>query len=304
MQEIGREETFRDLVQRPNIMAFMQQLILQSYTECAGDHAAEMETLLNTTFQLLVENAADPDRFDQAMQTIPLDVFKKQDPDFWFNQLYTDYKRLLKPRFRYEKMRAWLKGPRLLDFGCGDGRLSSLLTGKGFQVSMCDVLDYRDELTAGLPFQQMVDTRRVPYPDHSFDTALIMAVLHHIEAGDLLPLLDDLRRVAGRLIVEEDSYDLPANLDGLAEVLKNDHQLSRFMGMSLEDQFRCLMFIDTFGNVLAQGLAEMDFPFNFKTVNEWRDLFTSQGWRITRILPMGFQANQFNRSCHIWFILD
>ena len=64
------------------------------------------------------------------------------------------------------------------------------------------------------------------------------------------------------------------------------------------------MFIDTFSNVIAQGLSQMDIPFNFKTVAEWQALFQDHGWQVTRSLPMGFQANQFNRSCHIWFVLD
>jgi hypothetical protein len=48
----------------------------------------------------------------------------------------------------------------------------------------------------------------------------------------------------------------------------------------------------------------MEMPFNFQTVGEWRRIFTSQGLRVSKILPMGFQANQFNRSCHVWFILE
>jgi SAM-dependent methyltransferase len=299
-----RKETFRHLVRRPNILAFNRQVILQSYTECAGSQADEMESLLERTFQLLLESAADPHRFDRAMSFIHFEIFRKEDPDFWFNRLYKHYKRYLKPRYRFDKLRAWLAGTRLLDFGCGDGLLSRLIQDNGYQVSMCDVLDYRDQQALALPFRRMADSRSIPFPDHSFDTALLMAVLHHVETNDLLPLLTDLRRVTRRLIVEEDTFDLPPDLDGLPEALSRDDHLRDFIGLSVEDQLRSLMFIDTFGNVIAQGLAQMDIPYNFKPLGEWLALFQAQGWQVVQTLPMGFQANQFNRSCHVWFVLD
>ena len=203
MLENIKKETFRELVQRPTILEFNRRVIFQSYTECAGSYAAEMTALLEETFQKLVENAADPDHFNRALASINTDIFKKQDPDFWFNRLYKHYKRALKPHFRFDKLKPWLRGDRILDFGCGDGLLSTLLQDNGFRVAMCDVLDYRDEFAAGLPFRQMVDPRSIQYVDKSFDTALVMAVLHHIEAQDLLPLLAELRRVTSRLIIEE-----------------------------------------------------------------------------------------------------
>jgi SAM-dependent methyltransferase len=299
-----RKEAFRDLVQRPNILAFNRQVILQSYLECAGSQADEMQSLLESTFQLLLESAADPHRFDRAMSFIHFEIFRKEDPDFWFNRLYKHYKRFLKPRYRFDKLHAWLAGTRLLDFGCGDGLLSRLIQDNGYQVSMCDVLDYRDEQALGLPFRRMTDSWSIPFPDQSFDTALLMAVLHHVETNDLLPLLTDLRRVTHRLIVEEDTFDLPPDLDGLPEALSRDDHLRDFIGLSVEDQLRNLMFIDTFANVIAQGLAQMDIPYNFKPVGEWLALFRAQGWQVVQTLPMGFQANQFNRSCHVWFVLD
>jgi SAM-dependent methyltransferase len=304
MFDTVRKETFRELVQRPIILSFAQEVITQSYVECAGERAVDMEALLHSIFQMLVENAADPDHFERAMASIHVDVLHKQDPEFWFNHIYKDYKRLLKPRYRFDKLQGWLSGSRVLDFGCGDGLLSNLLQEHGYQAAMCDVLDYRDAQAKGIPFKAMEHPGVIPYADGSFDTTLLMAVLHHVEVDDLLPLLTELRRVTRRLVVEEDSFDVPADMQDLPAVLSRDVHLRNFMGLAVADQLRYLMFIDTFANVIAQGLVEMDIPYNFKTVGAWLALFRSQGWQVTRTIPMGFQAKLFNRSCHIWYVLD
>jgi hypothetical protein len=150
----------------------------------------------------------------------------------------------------------------------------------------------------------MTDPRVIPFPDGDFDTALVMAVLHHVDKENLLPLLGELRRVSRRLIVEEDSYALPPSLPGLAGTLAADRQLQAFVGLPLEDQLRYLMFVDYFANAITQGLPQMHMPFHFQTVEEWQALFTGQGFRVERTVVQGFQQGFFNRSSHVWFILD
>jgi hypothetical protein len=48
----------------------------------------------------------------------------------------------------------------------------------------------------------------------------------------------------------------------------------------------------------------MNMPFEFKTVKEWHERFTAQGFSVHKTLLLGFQPGHFNRSCHVWFILD
>jgi len=150
----------------------------------------------------------------------------------------------------------------------------------------------------------MTDPRRIPYPGQHFDTGLVIAVLHHVAAGDLLPLLGELRRACGRVIVEEDTYLLPPAGPETALALQRDPMLREFAALSPEDQLHYLMFIDYFSNAITQGLPQMDMPFNFKPVGEWQAVFAAQGWRVSQTLIMGFQPHYFNRSCHVWFVLD
>jgi hypothetical protein len=105
-------------------------------------------------------------------------------------------------------------------------------------------------------------------------------------------------------MVEEDVYLLSPDLPGLDEALAKDPDLASYVDLPAGTQLRFLMFIDYFANAITQGLPEMDMPFNFRTLSEWWTLFGENGFRITETRLMGFQPGFFNRSCHVWFLLD
>lgn len=304
MNENIKKEQFQDLFHFPAVVDFSKKVILKSYPECTPGYEFEMKDLLERAFSMLTAAKEDPEQFQAAVSSLNREVFRKQESDFWFNRIYKHYKRILKPQYRYEKLKDLLQGECILDFGCGDGLTSLILQQHGYRVSLCDVLDYRDEAALALPFSQMIDPGRIPFSDRSFDTAIIMAVLHHVENSDIHPILSELKRTSRRLIIEEDSYEVPENLEGLEEVLARDELLSEFIHLPLESQLRYLMFIDFFANAITQGLFQMDMPFNFRTVNEWQSLVAAHGFHLQKILPLGFRARQFNRSCHVWFLFD
>lgn len=299
-----KAESFRTLLSNPRTLAFAQKIITQSYVECVPGYEDAMRDLLQRAFAILTASRDDERAFQAAVASLITKVFKKQDPDFWFNRLYQGYKRHFKPQDRFLKLQPLLSGERVLDFGSGNGLTSAILAQHGYRVSMTDVLDYRDEGAKALPFVQMDDSTTLPYPAGSFDTAIVFAVLHHIEPENVRPLLTDLRRVSRRLIVEEDCYGVPDDLQGLAEALRDDAQLREFVALSLQDQLRFLMFLDYFANAITQGLPEMDIPFEFRTVREWQALFADLGFEVHETLVKGFQKQYFNRSCHVWFVLD
>jgi SAM-dependent methyltransferase len=304
MPPAGQSESFQTLFRHPPVIRFAEKALIKSYVECAPGREAAMRALLEQAFATLAAASQDEAQFKAAVTAVSAEVFHKPEPDFWFNQLYARYKREFKPPDRFEKLHEWLVGESVLDLGCGNGLTSAVLHQHGYRVYLTDVLDYRDDAARPLPFAPMTDPRLIPYPDQRFDTSLVFAVLHHVEAADLLPLLGELRRHSRRVIVEEDSYDVPASLPGLAEAVRRDDLLREFMSLPIEDQRRLLMFVDYFANALTQGLPQMDLPFNFKTVGQWQALFAAQGLRVAHTVLKGFQANYFNRSCHVWFILD
>jgi SAM-dependent methyltransferase len=295
---------FQDLAGDPRILQFARQILTRSYVECVPGYETAMLALLEQSFSALAQAADEESRFLEVVNSLIVEVFRKGDPDFWFNRLYHRYKSHSKPQSRFSKLQPWLRGSSVLDLGCGDGLTGLVLHQNGFQVSMTDVLDYRDEAARTLTFRAMVDPRAIPYATDCFDTAIVFTVLHHVDGENLVPLLDELRRTSRRVIIEEDSYDIPASLENLAEVVAEDEQLRSFMALPVEAQVGYLMFIDYFANAITQGLPQMHMPFHFKTVREWQALFAGRGFRVERTLVKGFQKGYFNRSCHVWYILE
>lgn len=322
MLEAVKTERFEDLVRRPEVFDFARDVITRSYVECTPGRELDTRALLEQAFALLEGAAGDPAAFSQAVDTLRTGIFRKPEPGFWFNQIYKAYKRGFKPRRRLENLRPWLQGETVFDLGCGDGLTSLALESAGYRPFLTDVLDYRDAAARRLPFQAMDDPAVLPYPGGAvaaggataaggakaaggrFDNALVMAVLHHVESAALDPLLDGLRSRTRRAIVEEDTYALPPGLESLQTVLPGDDLLRRFLQLSQEDQLRYLMFIDYFANAITQGITEMELPFNFKPLSEWLEVFQAHGFRTHAVQVMGFQPGFFNRSCHVWFILD
>ncbi len=290
MYETVKSERFRDLLANERLRLFSEQYITESYMDCAPDHADAIQVLLSQAFSELAAASHDSQNFAFAIRYVVDEIFQKHDPDFWFNRLYLEYKHRLKPHRYIEYLRPWLIGNRILDLGCGNGLTAWHLAQAGYEVGLTDILDYRAAEARGLPFVLIGDARSLSYSNGIFDTGILLSVLHHVVAEDLVPLLRELQRVCRhRLVIEEDTFALPSDLEGLADVLSQDPQLRNFMFLSEEDQLRYTMFLDYFGNVVTQGLFEMEIPFEFKPFSEWKTFFSEQGFRIANVIVRGFQ---------------
>jgi hypothetical protein len=119
MHEQIKAESFRHLVMNPGIRAFSHKIITESYVACVPGDAGAMQDLMERAFAMLTASQADEQRFQAAVKVLLTQVFKKQDPDFWFNRVYRHYKRDFKPQHRFLGLKPWLVGERVLDFGCG-----------------------------------------------------------------------------------------------------------------------------------------------------------------------------------------
>ncbi len=89
-----------------------------------------------------------------------------------------------------------LHGRRVLDFGCGEGDLTTLLAGMGAKVTGVDIspdlirlakeqcrLDRTDKLARF----EVRDLSQKPFKKDSFDFAMCNAVLHHVDIKKILP---------------------------------------------------------------------------------------------------------------------
>jgi len=90
----------------------------------------------------------------------------------------------------------------------------------------------------------------------------------------------------------------------LAETLKTQPLLRTFLSMPLEVQHQVLVLIDFFSNAIAQGIPEMNMPFEFKTVTEWQQVLVRNGFRVNKTVLAGFEPGRMHKSCHVWLVCE
>ena len=96
--------------------------------------------------------------------------------------------------------------PRVLDLGCGDGRIAGLLAARGAEVTGVDpsetALERARAAHPDLAFMLPANDGTIPLADGSFDVALAVNVLEHV--ADTQRLMSEVRRVlapGGRLAI-------------------------------------------------------------------------------------------------------
>jgi len=92
---------------------------------------------------------------------------------------------------------------RILDLGCGAGRIAVYLAQKGFEVYGIDISEEgirkaRQRLTemdlhANLKVYSMTDT--LPYPDNFFDAVISTRTMHHAKIEQIRKIIEDIERI-------------------------------------------------------------------------------------------------------------
>lgn len=298
--------TLRD----PAVVEFVSTSVKAGYREFFGAANDRICAMVDDSFEKLAhsqKNGPDTQQLVAVTADLLNHTFRKSDRAFWFNQIYHRYKTQMKPEADFRQLRKLLPAGRVLDYGCGSGYLAARLAKGGYQVFTADVLDYRYEEAKQLPFVQMSSPTDIPYADDSVDVALIQAVLHHIDPDDLPRVLRGLGKIARYLLIKEDTYGVPNHMDGLEglnDALNAQPLLRAFINMPLAMQHQVLVLIDFFSNAIAQGLPEMNMPFEFKTVTEWLEVLPANGFKVDRTVLAGFEPGRMHMSCHLWLLCE
>ena len=132
---------------------------------------------------------------------------------------------------------------RVLDVGCGDGLLASLILERrrDAEISGIDVL-VREK--ARIPVTGF-NGSTIPFPDKSFDVVMFVDVLHHTVDPRLL--LSEAKRVAGKAI------------------LIKDHRLNGFLARPT------LRIMDWVSNAPHRVVL----PYNYWSHQTWQEVFAS-----------------------------
>lgn len=235
-----------------------------------------------------------------------------------FSDAYHHYKHSTKLPRRMHQLGTLIQGPSFCDIGCGGG--DWLLYAVRHHPSIreavgIDVLDWRSEEVAGeIDFLELDFSKPKTVSPREFDSATCLAVLHHVVPNRIRTFLHGVStalRPGGVLVVEEDvlldASDIRHELlpaAPLQSLREAQPFFDEYLKLPVDQQYDVLVLIDLLGNALSVGVPDMPFPFGFRRLSVWLDLFMAAGFRIRRLIPAGFVAGNFNQSAHIFFQME
>lgn len=166
---------------------------------------------------------------------------------------------------------------KVLDIGSGDGWICSLLASKRPDLSVVAVDTFVREQSR-FPVA-VYDGVRLPYEDNSFDVAVFIDVLHHVD--EMSRLLGEAVRVARRYVILKDHYC--SN--------RIDRAILKYMDNVSNEHF---------------GVA---LSYNYKSREEWARIYEKAGLVLRREeLRLGLYPAVigwfFERSLHMVVLLE
>ncbi len=168
-------------------------------------------------------------------------------------------------------------GSSVLDIGCGDGTIASLIQDINPTISIQGI-EFAPRPSCRIPCTPF-DGKSIPHPAGAFDVCMFVDVLHHTH--EIEALLLDACRVSRRYI------------------LIKDHVAENWL------DFRTLQFMDWVGN-RPHGVV---LPYNYQSREQWDRYFSMAGLRsIARqdrvmLYPFPFSA-VFGRRLHFIELLE
>lgn len=169
-----------------------------------------------------------------------------------------------------------IQGPIILDYGCGDGALASIISEHNYHIKTADVLDYRLDQALSLPFIPLDQTPSLDLVDNSINTTILWTVLHHCD--DPEQVFEEVGRVTSDTIII---------VEGFVE-----NRRTRIINC----------FYDWYSNRPGKNL-DVNVPYNYRTVDQWKSIFSNYGWKIERKEYLG-KDEPVVPERHILYVLE
>lgn len=149
-------------------------------------------------------------------------------------------------KFKIERISEYLSPQeKILDIGTGPGSVCLLMQRAGYDITPVDVID---QTLSPEVKPQIYDGKKLPYNDSSFDTTLILTVVHHTTNPE--KILSEANRVSNKIIIIEDIYSNP---------------IQKYL----------TFFVDSIVNMEFSG-----HPHSNKSDCEWRNTFKELGLKL------------------------
>jgi len=193
-------------------------------------------------------------------------------------------------------------GNCILDYGCGPAEIAQYVHNKkGVPVALTDIIDHckRKEMAPLLPFDLKKPGEKLSYKDKTFDTALLITVLHHSD-NPVSELEEVIRLTKGNIIIIESVYDISKNekIMCASECAKLQ---TRFHSLNAKQQRMYGTFIDWFLNKMIIG-NEANCPYNFNSPQGWEKIFKERELEIIEKKILGIDQ-PVTPEYHILYVI-
>lgn len=162
-------------------------------------------------------------------------------------------------------------GASIVDVGAGRALIAKRILEKtGAKITCVDIDDLNEtNLSREELLYVLYDGKTLPFPDNTFETALLVYVLHHCNNQE--EILDEVMRVSKRAIIFEDLGPYPLTQIG-----------------------------DFIVNTLLHGVYA---PLKFRRDASWKELFAQKGFRLVEA-KYDVEKNWYYPIKHVMYIIE
>lgn len=197
-------------------------------------------------------------------------------------------------RLIYKQINPYVLNGKLLDYGCGDGKVGELIanSNKKINVILTDIYKHNHVKDTMLKFKLFKQGKNSPFKDNEFNTILVLTVYHH--SSNPFQSIKDSYRLAkpqGRVLIIESVY----GVTGKELSQKEKTKAKSYLLLNKEQQRMTNIFFDHFYNRVIHynknPKKKVNVPFNFNTPENWKKIFEKQGFKQEKVIHLGIDQS-------------
>ena len=118
---------------------------------------------------------------------------------------------------------------------------------------------------------------KTPFLENELNNIVLSLILHHLDNSDqelLIKHLVSVLMAEGRLILIEEGYPESYPNENLSKNIK------QFLSFEKSIKMKIISFYDWFGNRIMRNRDNIALTFNYKTIEEWEEIFSKAGLKL------------------------